>query len=329
MIELALEQDIGRGQVQVWTIATEWTLIGRSAEAHILVSSPAVRKEHARVRQGDGVLELILLVEHHETQVNGEPIRPHERVRLPLGALLTLGSGVRFSVVSRGEMASVFDQGPIPPPPPVVPPGPPPEPPLGPPPEAPPENEGAHLGAPPEPPPDDEPPAEPAAPPDVPTDRRSRYMRYLPDPFHQLDQDGRPPFLDRFLLIFEDTWEPLEERQDHLSHYLHAATAHARMVPWLLRWFGLDLGAGWPVDRQRAVLANAGELLGALGTRAGLTDLLALLAQREVQIAEPEPWTLEVWVQGPADPALERRLHALVNRFKPAHACWTLAWGPS
>src|SRR5204862_3065515 len=55
----------------------------------------------------------------------------------------------------------------------------------------------------------------------------SLYLYNLPDIFQEND------FLRRFLLIFEDIWEPLEQRQDHTAMYLEPRTCPASFLPWL------------------------------------------------------------------------------------------------
>lgn len=193
--------------------------------------------------------------------------------------------------------------------------------------------------------PDATPAAAPAYRPEPPLpDGPSRYLRYLPDPY----QDSE--FLGNFLRIFEAIWEPLEHRQNQLPLYFQAATAPDALVPWLLSWVGLSLGADWPMDRQCAVLGRLADLvagtplandgprgnptrlpdgarLGGMGTRAGLELLLALATGGQVEVSEPpdQPFVLHVRVALPArSPLASAEVRRVVEMAKPAHVAYRL-----
>jgi phage tail-like protein len=92
----------------------------------------------------------------------------------------------------------------------------------------------------------------------------SAYLRYLPTIFQQ------DPFLRRFLLIFESVLRPLERTVDNLPHYTEPELAPASFVPWLAHWVSVALDSAWPLERQRALVANAVEIYRWRGTRYGL-----------------------------------------------------------
>jgi phage tail-like protein len=92
----------------------------------------------------------------------------------------------------------------------------------------------------------------------------SAYLRYLPSIFQQ------DPFLQRFLLIFESVLRPLERTVDNLSLYTEPELAPESFVPWLAHWVSIALDSAWPIDRQRALIANAVEIYRWRGTRYGL-----------------------------------------------------------
>src|SRR5205807_6447131 len=92
----------------------------------------------------------------------------------------------------------------------------------------------------------------------------SIYRQYLPDIFQEND------FLRRFLRIFEDIWEPLEQRQDHIEMYFDPHTCPASFLPWLASWFDLSLNMHWPEARMRGLLAEAMDLYSLRGTNYGL-----------------------------------------------------------
>jgi hypothetical protein len=57
--------------------------------------------------------------------------------------------------------------------------------------------------------------------------RKSWLLNYLPG-FYAGDE-----FLNRFLLIFEDTLRPLQLMTDNLNYYFHPLTAPTDLIPWL------------------------------------------------------------------------------------------------
>src|SRR2546430_4071020 len=92
----------------------------------------------------------------------------------------------------------------------------------------------------------------------------SAYLRYLPGVYQQ------DPFLCRLLLIFEAVLAPLERLVDTLPLYTEPEIAPQAFLPWLAGWVAVSLDSGWPVDRQRALIAHAVEIYRWRGTRRGL-----------------------------------------------------------
>ena len=162
----------------------------------------------------------------------------------------------------------------------------------------------------------------PAYPPPDPPGEVSSYLEFLPLIF----QDG--PFLGRFLLLFESVWEPLEQRQDHLSMYVDPRTCPASVLPWLAGWFDAPIGAAWSEARTRSVIAEAMDLNRWRGTEYGLARMIELCTgtQPDIRPSEDDPSVLHIRV--PA--AVERRLvEDLVVRHKPAHTGYILAFEPT
>lgn len=94
--------------------------------------------------------------------------------------------------------------------------------------------------------------------------RESMYLRYLP----ALYQDDA--FLQRFLMIFESVLGPIDRTISNLPIYTEPEMAPEEFLPWLAQWVALTLDFAWPVERQRALIANSVEIYRWRGTRYGL-----------------------------------------------------------
>lgn len=113
--------------------------------------------------------------------------------------------------------------------------------------------------------------------------QRSSLLKYLPAIFSEGEDAS---FLGRYLLIFEDILNTIETTIRQLPSYFAADAAPEEFLPWLASWVGLALDDGWPVERRRAVLANAMELHRWRGTVKGMTDHLRLYTGAEPEIIE-------------------------------------------
>jgi phage tail-like protein len=159
-------------------------------------------------------------------------------------------------------------------------------------------------------------------PPPEPPGELSSYLDFLPLIF----QDG--PFLGRFLLLFESIWEPLEQRQDHLSMYVDPRTCPASILPWLAGWFDAPLASTWPEPRMRAVIAEAMDLNRWRGTTYGLARMIELCtgAQPDIRCSDASPAVLCIRVPATVD---RRLVEDLIQRHKPAHTGYTLEFAPA
>jgi phage tail-like protein len=149
----------------------------------------------------------------------------------------------------------------------------------------------------------------------------SRYLQHLPAIF----QDD--PFLGRLLLIFESTWEPLEQRQDHIALYFDPRTAPAQFLEWLAGWLHLTLNPHWPEERRRLLLDEAMELYRWRGTPYGLTRMIEVCTGLEASITErpDEPFTFRIAITVPSGGRPQRELvEELVATHKPAHVGYVL-----
>jgi phage tail-like protein len=150
------------------------------------------------------------------------------------------------------------------------------------------------------------------------------YLRYLPDIFQGND------FLKRYLHIFEDIWEPLEQRQDHIAMYFDPRTCPALFLPWLASWLDLPLNPHWPEARQRRLLSQAMELYSWRGTSYGLKRMIEVCTGLTPEITElpSQPFVFRIRITlppGSSGAALDKDLiEELIQMHKPAHAGYIL-----
>ena len=152
----------------------------------------------------------------------------------------------------------------------------------------------------------------------------SIYSRYLPDIFQEDD------FLRRFLHIFEDIWEPLEQRQDHIAMYFDPRTCPVSFLPWLASWLDIPLKTHWPIARQRRLLAQAIELYSWRGTSYGLIRMIEVCTGLIPTITDvpgqPHVFRIQISLAvGAADETVDRALiENLIQTHKPAHVGYIL-----
>jgi phage tail-like protein len=144
----------------------------------------------------------------------------------------------------------------------------------------------------------------------------SAYLRHLPAVFQDSD------FLRRFLLIFEQIWEPMEQRQDEIAMYFDPRTCPASLLDWLASWLDLKINPDWPEGRMRALLADAVELYRWRGTKYGLVRMIEICTGQVVEITETEaPFVFHIKLKPAKDDGLKKDLiEELIRTHKPAHA---------
>jgi phage tail-like protein len=152
----------------------------------------------------------------------------------------------------------------------------------------------------------------------------SLYLGFLPDIFQEDD------FLRRFLHIFEDIWEPLEHRQDHIEMYFDPRTCPASFLPWLASWLDLPFNPYWPEARHRRLLSAAMELYSWRGTAYGLTRMIEVCTGLTPLIRElpSQPFVFQIRIimpPGASAEAVDKAfIEELIQTHKPAHAGYVL-----
>jgi phage tail-like protein len=155
----------------------------------------------------------------------------------------------------------------------------------------------------------------------APVGPRSSWLRDLPVIYHEAD------FLGRFLMIFESMWEPLEYRQDHISHYFDPRTAPAEFLPWLASWLDLSINTRWPESRLRNLLSEAMDLYRWRGTNYGLSRLIEVCTAGQTAVTDDPktPYVMRIQVTLPAAGSVsDALLHDLIQTHKPAHVAYVL-----
>jgi len=148
----------------------------------------------------------------------------------------------------------------------------------------------------------------------------SAYQQHLPAVFQEID------FLRRFLLIFEQIWEPMEQRQDQIAMYFDPRTCPASLLSWLASWLDLKIDPYWPEGRMRALLAEAVELYRWRGTKYGLARMIEICTGQAIEITETEvPFVFHIKLKLATDDSLKKDLiEELIRTHKPAHAGYEL-----
>lgn len=143
-------------------------------------------------------------------------------------------------------------------------------------------------------------------------------------------------FAQRFTAALDEVLAPVLSSLDNRAAYFDAQFAPSDFLAWLAEWVGVVLDETWPIERQRELVARAGQLHAWRGTRRGLAEHVELFTGEvpEVEDSGGTSWsatpggrlpgrqgaevTVRVRVSNPDD--VDRaRLDAVVRDAKPAH----------
>ena len=181
------------------------------------------------------------------------------------------------------------------------------------------------------------------------TEPRSNYTHYLPPLFQE------SAVLDGFLLAFErilsqsatgDSWEALETVIAHSGAYLRPLPSGANQrqtpddfLPWLAGWVALTLRQDLPTQIQRQFISKIVPLYRQRGTKAGLTQMLAIFLGNSVGVTildhpselgfTPPAYFFQVQLGVTSQDTNEiRRIQqiaqAIIEQEKPAHTFYGL-----
>ncbi len=143
-------------------------------------------------------------------------------------------------------------------------------------------------------------------------------------------------FIQRFCDGLDDVLAPVPSTLDSFSAFLDPQLTPADFLEWLAGWVGIEIDRTWPIERRRAMVANAATLYRRRGTVAGLADLVELFLGVRPDIVEgggvawsripgasipgTDGGTLVVRLQmAEPNPSTVAKLDRLVGANKPAH----------
>jgi phage tail-like protein len=101
---------------------------------------------------------------------------------------------------------------------------------------------------------------------------RKSYLQYLPSVFQ--DDDESRLFLDRFLSIFQTTFDDMDHRLDNLWQVFDPLMTHDSAFPWLAAWLALPIDPTMSLSQQRELLKSAFSTYLIRGTVQGLEQLI-------------------------------------------------------
>ena len=103
------------------------------------------------------------------------------------------------------------------------------------------------------------------------------YLDFLPEIYQASD------FMGRFLMIFEQAFDPTVQAMDVFWAHLDPLTAPRALLPFLSEWVAWTLDPRWTLKQQRRLLRNAVMLHRWRGTRWGLLMYLHLYTDLPLQ----------------------------------------------
>lgn len=113
---------------------------------------------------------------------------------------------------------------------------------------------------------------------------RSSYLQYLPAVYQEDDQSR--VFLDRFLRIFQTTFDSLDRTIDQMWTLFDPLATPDTWYNWLAAWIALPVNPLWTDQQRRAALESAGQLYPQRGTPAGVQQLVKQDSGVDVRIIE-------------------------------------------
>ena len=183
---------------------------------------------------------------------------------------------------------------------------------------------------------------------------RRTYMELLPAIYRRSDAVGRNVVRD-ICFLFEHMFSSVEAKLDVGHRYYDPHECPDEFLDWLASWTAMILDTDWPVEKKRAIIKRGVDLYRLRGTRRGLTLFLTLFTGHEPRIAENE-WpfkgfrinadariALDSVILPPVDmahcftvtmpikftdvtPEMVIRIHEIIQREKPAHTHYYLAF---
>ena len=113
---------------------------------------------------------------------------------------------------------------------------------------------------------------------------RLSYLRYLPAVYRE--DPVSAAFLERFLSMFETSFDSLEQEIDQLFKYFDPKLTPKEFLPWLASWINLSLDDEVPEQRVRTFIRRAAGLYRRKGTPGALVEFLEIYTGKSVRLTE-------------------------------------------
>jgi phage tail-like protein len=113
---------------------------------------------------------------------------------------------------------------------------------------------------------------------------RQSYLQYLPA-IYQEDDESRV-FLDRFLSVFQTTFDGMDRTIDNLWMLFDPMSVPEIWFPWLAGWLALPINPTWTDTQRRVALKSAGKLYPKRGTRGGIETLIKEYSDVDARLVE-------------------------------------------
>lgn len=182
----------------------------------------------------------------------------------------------------------------------------------------------------------------------------SKFLEMLPGIYQEAMQDLRdssddpaePPFFERYLLGFEDAFQPIQNTLSALASLFGPYSTPPDFLLWIAAWVCMPLNENWPEMRRRRLISEAVELFRWRGTKKGLSRYLQIYTGVEPQIDDQPvegmrlgadtklghtklgdipPHTFVVNIAVPDLSAInEEIVHDIITFEKPAHTAYAL-----
>lgn len=113
---------------------------------------------------------------------------------------------------------------------------------------------------------------------------RAGYSQYLPAVYQE--DDPSRVFLDRFLRIFQTTFDGLDQTIDNIWTLFDPLSVPDKWYYWLAAWIALPTNPLWTDQQRRTALKSAGKLYPQRGTPAGLPILVEQYSGVSIRLIE-------------------------------------------
>ncbi|HTS36393.1 MAG TPA: phage tail protein [Candidatus Solibacter sp.] len=113
---------------------------------------------------------------------------------------------------------------------------------------------------------------------------RSSYLQYLPAVYQEDDQSR--VFLDRFLRIFQSTFDGMDQTLDNLWTRFDPMSAPGSWFNWLASWLAFPINPLWSDNQRRSALKSAGQIYPLRGTPSGVEQLVKQYSGVDARLIE-------------------------------------------